>query len=122
MKVAKISNYNEDDKSKAVYDKFVDIDLKNIFLALQGRIRFGTGVSGARGENIEGEFRQFTSSNTAGSNNLVPHSLSATPIGWIVVNQNWGGVLYTGTNTFSSSTVTFISTTTNTTYTIFLLK
>jgi hypothetical protein len=122
MRLSKSSNYVGDKTDIKVYQRSIDTDLASLYLWTQGRVRLGSGVDGARGENIDGEFQVFTSSIVAGAINVINHTLSATPIGWIVVKQNWGGVLYTGTNSPTNTTITFISTTTTTGYTVFLLK
>jgi len=61
MKITKQSHYNPNDKDQSRYVLTADNDLLNIFNALKGRIRFGNGNNGSRGENIQGEFIDFTS-------------------------------------------------------------
>ena len=121
MKIVKQTTFSEKSDFKN-YQNFLDLDLKNIFLCFQGRVRFGTGVSGDRGENIAGVFVTFTSSTVVLSQTVISHTMSSPPIGWIVINNNAGGVLYTGTYTASDQTITLISTTTGTNYALFLLK
>ena len=120
MKVSKISNWIGDKTDLKIYRNYVETDLKNLFLALQGRIRFGTPTDGNRGENISGEFQIFTSVATNSGPTVVSHGLSGTPLGWITISKNLGGTLFLSAS--SLTTITFVSTTTTTTYTIFLLK
>ena len=99
----------------------VDTDLNNIFLALQGRIRFGDGVTGARGENISGEFRTFTTS-TANTEVVVPHTLGAIPVGRIVIGQDKAGSLYNSTTAWNKNNIYVKSDVASVTFNIFLLK
>jgi hypothetical protein len=115
-------------KPNQVPDEFelqVDNDLVNIFTALKGRIRFGTGTNGDRGENISGEFQNFTSDASANTEFSVTHTLGAVPIGAIVLWQDKSGSLYqgptTGTN-WTSTTIYFKSAGTSVNYLVFLLK
>jgi hypothetical protein len=123
MKITKFSSFigmNKDNMDSHL--RSVDSDLSSLFLALQGRVRLGTGVDGARGENISGEFQVFTSSASVTANNVITHTLSATPIGWVVVKQSLAGALYNNNVTATNSTITLVSSITSTNYTIFLLK
>jgi len=99
----------------------VDTDLNNIFLCLQGRVRFGDGVTGARGENISGEFRTIT---TAGANTevVVPHTLGAIPVGRIVIGQDKAGSLYSSTTAWTKTNIYVKSDVASVTFNIFLLK
>ena len=99
----------------------VDTDLNNIFLCLQGRVRFGDGVTGARGENISGEFRTFTTS-TANTEVVVPHTLGAIPVGRIVIGQNKSGSLYSSTTAWDKNNIYVKSDVASVTFNIFLLK
>jgi hypothetical protein len=121
MKLAQQTNYvGKDNFDLDLFIRNLLADLKNVFLCLQGRVRFGDGTDGYNGENIYGQWHTFTSSNSVGATNTVLHSMSSTPIGFLTVNNNKGGVLYLSSAT--SSDIRLISTTTSTTYTIFLLK
>lgn len=99
----------------------VDTDLNNIFLAFQGRISFGDGVSGARGENISGEFRAFTTS-TANTEVVVPHTLNAIPVGRIVIAQDKAGSLYSSTTAWTASNIYVKCDVATVAFKIFLLK
>lgn len=103
------------------YLEDVDTDLFNIFLCLQGRVRFGDGTDNARGENISGEFHTFT---TAGANTevVVPHTLNATPVGRIVISQDKAGSLYSSTTAWTSTNIYVKCDVASVTFKIFLLK
>jgi hypothetical protein len=118
MKLSKLSNYVNNEKSKENYLKSADTDLINIFNAFKGRIRFGASTNGYRGENIEGEYRTYTASTTAGT--AVVHTLKVAPTGFLVVQKTgWGDLFWSSAN---SANVTFVSSTTAVTYTVFLMK
>lgn len=125
MKLAKQSNHsnNSTDKNKHLFD--IDSDLRNLFFAAQGRIRFGSGVDGERGENISGEFQQFTTSDTPDAENTIAHGLGAVPIGYIIIGQDKAGSLYqlstTGT-VWTSSNLYLKCSVASVTYKVFLLK
>jgi hypothetical protein len=121
MKLAQQTNYvGKDNFDMDLFIRNLLADLKNLFLCLQGRVRFGSGTSGANGENIYGQWAVFTSSNSVLATNTIVHSMSATPIGWITVSNDKGGVLYL--SSANNADIRLISTTTSTTYMIFLLK
>ena len=121
MKLAKISNWTpKSDIEKYVKD--IDTDIKNIVLFSLGRVRFGAATDGARGENISGEYQVFTSVITNTAENIISHGMGSVPIGYIIVNQNASGSLYTSGTSWTTSNVYLRSSTTNTQYTIFLLK
>jgi hypothetical protein len=75
---------------------------------MQGRVRFGTGADGARGENIQGEFQLFTTSATPDAENTVAHGLGAIPVGYIICHQSKAGSLYQGPTTGTNWTATNI--------------
>ena len=130
MKVAKTNKYqivNESNAAMATNNnlKQIDTDLTALFNVISGRVRFGTGTSGASGENISGEFVQFTSDGSANTEFSVSHTLASIPIGYIVLWQDKAGELYqgptTGTN-WTSTAVSLKSVGTSVTYLIFLLN
>ena len=126
MKTAKQSQYiqsNEDIKKHLVE---VDNDLRNLFAVLQGRVRFGGGGDGDRGENISGQYQQFTSDATPDTEFSVSHTLGAIPNGGMIICwQDKAGSLYqgptTGTN-WTSTTVYFKCDVASVTFLIFLMK
>ena len=129
MKLTKLSNFTGLDKDKGfrqgivenyVFD--VDKDLRNFFLFSNGRVRFGTGTDGARGENISGEFQVFTTSGTPDAENTVAHTIGSVPIGYIVLKQDKAGSLYLGGSAWTSTNVYLKSDVASVAFTIFLLK
>lgn len=100
----------------------VDTDLKNIFIALQGRMRFGTGISGERGENIDGRFQTITTNATPNTQDTLAHGLGSVPIGYIVVNQDKAGSLYDSGTAWTSTNMYFKCDVASVTFTIFVLK
>jgi hypothetical protein len=96
-------------------------DLSQLFLFSQGRVRFGTGTDGDRGENISGEFQVVTSS-TADTEFTVAHGLGATPIGFLVLRTDKGGVVYDSGTAWNDTNIYLKCTTATTTLTLFLLK
>jgi len=122
MKIVKTSNYIGIDQSRLDgYVRAVNVDLTNIALALQGRIAFGSGIDTATGENIAGEFRVFTSSADAGTENTITHNLVSTPIGYIIFKQDKDSTLYAGASTWGVGSISLISSATSTAYTIFII-
>jgi hypothetical protein len=91
MKVSKRSNLVYGRQEDTKYKTDVDFDLKNLFFALQGRVRFGDGESG---ENISGQFKDITSHASANTEFAVTHSLNVIPVGFIVLYQDKAGSLY----------------------------
>lgn len=129
MKFVKLFNYTGDNKRDK---KFIDnilralnTDLTNIFNIFNGRIRFGTATDGFRGENIAGEFQIFNATTTTVSASAtteftISHGLGASPIGFLLINKGGLGNIYMPT--VSATSATFVSSTTSTQYTVFLLK
>ena len=121
MKLAKTSNYNGFKITKPDdYIQNVDTDLINIFNAFKGRIRFGEVSNGYRGENIEGEYRVFTSSATTNATTTVAHTLGAIPTGFLLINK--GGFGDVRISTSNKDNITFATSVTSTSFTVFLLK
>ena len=117
MKLARISNKLDSDG----YDKNLFADIANIFLAFQGRVRFGDGVDKARGENMSGEFHTIT---TAGADTevVVAHTLGAIPVGYIVLMQDKAGSLYSSTTAWTKSNIYVKCDVATVVFKIFLLK
>jgi hypothetical protein len=131
MKISQLSNYGDVKDPEKILDylRVIDRDLSNIFLVIQGRVRFGSAttntVAGAIGENIAGEFRIFNATTTTVSASATTefttsHRLGAIPVGFIMINKTKAGDLYMPSA--SATSATFISSTTATQYTVFLLK
>lgn len=126
MKIIKRSIYNEDEPDyPKKYLKSLDFDIQNIATAFQGLIRFGGSTTGFRGENINGEFRVFTSSGSANAEFSVSHTLGAIPQGRIIMYQDKAGSLYQGPSTgtaWTTTTAYFKCDVASVTFCIFLLK
>ena len=120
MKLNKTSNYAGFKITQPEdYIQMVDTDLINIFTAFKGRIRLGTATNGYRGENIDGEFRVFTSATSAG-NTTITHTLQALPVGFLLINKGGYGDIYLSSST--TATATFATSTTSTSFSVFILK
>lgn len=123
MKIAKQSNFVGFDKvSVDDYGREVDNDLVNIFLAMQGRIRFGGGGDGDRGENIAGEFQVVADTGAADTEFSVTHGLGSIPIGFLVTNIDKGGVIYDSGTAWTTTTIYLKCSAANAAVTVFLLK
>ncbi len=122
MKVVKTSNLSSRKEELPVYDKALDADVSSICTALAGRIRFGTGTDGARGENISGEFQVFTTSGTPDTEGAVAHTLGSIPIGYIVLKQNKAGSIYIGASAWTKTSIYLASDIASVACTVFLLK
>ena len=85
MKLAKQSNTNKPEL------RSINTDLTSLFTALQGRIRFGDGGDGDRGENLSGEFQLFTSHASANTEFSVTHTLGSVPVGYLILGQDKAG-------------------------------
>ena len=133
MIIKKISNYNS---SRYAGDSFesghnIDTDIKNydtdinlIVNCLQGRVRFGGGTSGNRGENIQGEFLNITTHVTPDTEKTFTHTLGSIPVGYIILYQDKAGVLYQGPTTgtdWTSSAISLKCTVASVTFKLFLL-
>ena len=119
MKIAKKSSNNKSEL------RDINSDLIVLFTAMQGRIRFGTGTDGDRGENLHGEFQKFTTSGTPNAENTIAHGLGSVPRGYIILGQDKAGSLYQLNDTGSAWTITDIflkSDIASVTFLIFLLK
>ncbi len=125
MLVNKLLNYN---MSKYVTDdgkgdiRNVDKDLITIFNCLQGRIRFGGGVDGSDGENIDGQWQVISDTGSINTEFSVPHSLGSIPIGYIVTKINKAGIIYDSGTTWTSTTIYLKCSVANATVSVFLLQ
>lgn len=103
----------------------LQVALRTIYTLAHGRISFGTGVDGDKGQNIEGEWQEFTVSAGADTEFNLAHTLGSIPLGYIVVAQDKAGQLYqmddTGT-AWTASQISLKSTVDAVTYLIFLIK
>jgi hypothetical protein len=122
MKIQKTSNFIGFDITKQEdYIGKVDDDLKNLFLWSNARVRFGDGGNG-NSENMAGEFRTVSDTGSADTEFTVSHTLGATPIGFLVVNIDKGGVVYDSGTSWTSSNIYLKCSAANAAVTLFLLK
>ena len=103
------------------YIRAVDGDLINLFTLIQGRVRFNDLDDGQRGENISGESQTFTSQTSANVEFSIFHNIGSVPKGFIVVDQDRAGSLYSS-GTWTDVTTFFKSDATSTNFKVFLLK
>lgn len=100
-------------------------NIDNLFRCLNGRVRFGRGTDGDRGENLAGEFQQFTSDGSANTEFSVTHTLGSVPVGYIILGQDKAGSLYqlatTGT-AWTSSTIYLKCSVSSVTFKVFLIQ
>ena len=122
MKLVKTSNLSSRKNETNQYEKNLDADLANLFMAFRGRVRFGSTTDGYRGENISGEFQVFTSNATPDTEDTIGHTIGAIPVGYIVLKQDKAGSLYLGSTTWTSTNIYFKCNVASVTFTIFLLK
>lgn len=126
MKIAKTNKFNmiSDPKTNDNFRQ-IEQDLTQLFTFSQGRVRFGDFGDGNRGENISGEFQQFTSHASANTEFSVSHGLNVVPQGIIVIGKDKSGDLYqlsdTGT-AWTSSTIYLKCSVSSVTFKVFLLK
>ena len=120
MRVAKSYTYNvgQDMESNV---RRLEQDMSQLFLSLQGRIRFGTGTDGDRGENMSGEFQVVTTS-TADTEFTVNHTLGAVPIGYLVLKTNKGGVVYDSGKAWTKTSIYLKCSAASATITLFLIQ
>jgi len=128
MKIAKTNVYRntskiiDKERLNQTQLKRLDQDLGNVFEALKGRIRFGTGTSGDRGENISGEFLDITTNATPDTEDAFSHTLGSVPIGYIVIGRDKAGVIYDGTTAWTSTSIYLRSDVATVAAKVFLLK
>ena len=96
-----ISKYSEEKN----YKKDLDKDVKAIVKAIQGSLRFGSGTSGDRGENLGGEWLKVLTSGTANFEIGYKHTLGSQPMGYLVVYQDKAGSLYANPTDVSINTI-----------------
>ena len=121
MFVAKAQTLNE--RHPLPYQiRALDTDMKKLFTSINGRLRFGDGTDGERGENISGEFQVVADSGSANTEFSITHTLGAIPIGYLVTKISNAGVIYDSGTTWTSSTIYLKSSAANSAVTVFLLK
>lgn len=120
MRVVKTFSYNDqlDIKTNALK---IEQDINRIIECLKGRVRFGTGTDGDRGENIAGEFQVIADTGSANTQFSVTHTLGAVPVGYIILKNSKSGVIYDGTDAWTSTTIYLKCSAANAAITIFLI-
>ena len=99
MKITSTAIQNEKTDVRKLYLSLIN-DIKKITHVLNGRVRFGTGVDGVEGQNIQGTFQQFTTDAVADTEETIAHGIGlAIPIGYIIIWQDKAGTLYQGPTT-----------------------
>lgn len=72
----------------------LDANLTKVFQSLQSRVRFGNGTDSQFGENMAGQFKQFTSNAIRNTENTIAHGLGKIPLGITIIWQSSVGQLY----------------------------
>ncbi len=123
MKTSKKSTYNGPKNTNPEnWANDVNSDLEQIFLCLSGRIRFGNNNTiNNHGENVMGQFITYTSNGTPDTQDTVPHTLNSIPVGYIVVNRNKNGGVYTSAAATSTNLYLKCSVA-STTVTLFIIQ
>lgn len=96
-----------------------------IFTCLQGRVSFGTGVDGIQGQNVDGEWQQFTTSGTPNAENTIAHTIGSIPLGYLIVWRDKAAHLYQGPTTgtaWTSSNIYLKCDVATVTFLTFLIK
>lgn len=123
MQVIKKTNFTGEkrfDMNKYIID--LDNDIRNITLALSGRIRFGIGGDGDRGENVAGEFQSITTNATPDTEDAFAHTLGSVPVGYIVLSKDKAGHIYDGSSSWTSTNIYLRSDVASVTALVFLIK
>ena len=103
----------------------INQDLLNLFMFLQGRVRFGQGTSGNDGENMYGQWLTITTNAVANTEDTFTHSCGVVPVGYLTVWQDKAGSLYQSPTVGTDWTTTTISlkcSVASVTFKLFLLK
>jgi hypothetical protein len=110
MKTSKISDYNNfNGKNPESWARDVNTDLNNIFLCLSSRIRFGANNTATNmGENIDGQFVNYTTNATPDTEDTIAHNLGTVPKGYIVMSKSKAGDIYQQATTGTLWTVSNI--------------
>ena len=131
-KVANLQVLNEDLPLQQQI-RILQENLDFLFAVFQSRVRFGDGTDGFAGENISGEFQEFTSDATPDTEFSVNTATDGTfqqaegsvPVGRIILWQDKAGSLYQGPTTgtaWTNTTVYFKCDVASVTFLVFLIK
>ena len=99
--------------------------LSKLFYLLQGRVSFGVGTDGINGQNVSGQFQQFTSDSSANTEFTLGHTVGSVPLGALVLWQDKAGSLYQGPTTgtaWTSTNVYLKCSVSSVTFLVFLVK
>ena len=107
MRIANTLNLNEQ-LPQHEQIRLLQDQLSKIFYLLQGRVSFGTGTDGVSGQNISGQFQEFTSDASANTEFTVAHTVGSVPLGYLVLAQDKAGSLYQMDDTGTAWTSTNI--------------
>lgn len=119
MKIAKtVTLPNQDIENQLA---LIDQNLKKIMLCLQGRVSFGAGTDGVNCENIKGQWQVVADTGSANTNFSVTHTMGQVPVGYIVTKINNAGVIYLGTDAWTTTTVSLKSSAANSAVSLVLL-
>jgi len=112
------------DKNRKLDDQIplLQDNLDKLFQLAQGRITFGTATDGNGGENVAGEFQVVADTGTINTEFSVTHTIGVVPTGFLVININKGGVIYTSGTSWTSTTIYLKCSTSNTNVSLFLLR
>jgi len=97
----------------------INLELNRIKTVVNGQLQFGT-LSGSD-KNMDGVMilHTFKMANVEES---VTHALGSVPIGYLVLRNGNGGVIYDGTSTTTTNVIFLKSTTGNNTVLMFILR
>jgi hypothetical protein len=121
MKTARTFIYNQNQSLESNIRR-LEQDTHQLFEALKGRIRFGSGVDGERGENVAGEFQVIADTGNADTEITLAHTIGAVPIGYIVIKIDKAGIIYDSGTTWTSSNIYLKCDVANCAVSLFLIK
>lgn len=79
--------------------RVLQTQIDKLYYAMQGRISFGVGTDGENGQNVSGQFQQYTSNGVANTEDTIAHTVGSIPIGFLVLWQDKAGSFYQGPTT-----------------------
>jgi len=121
VRIAKLSKVDERKDFRDMLHA-LDNDVEKLYQLTQGRIRFGTGSDGTKGENIAGEFQVVADTGTANVEFSITHTLGAVPVGYILLKNSVSGSVYNGASAWTDTTIYLKHSGANANITVFILK
>jgi hypothetical protein len=85
---------------------------------INGGISFGNGVTP---DNVNGVWASVANTGAANTNFTITHNLLRVPVGFILVSQTLGGVLYLGSVAATQTTITLKCTVANNNILVFIM-